>query len=182
MFLFIIFLLLYIEQIQGQPGLAACGHGYDHYPFCNMSLSIDDRVHDLITRIQDSDKPGLLTARGNKGLPDLGIPSYYWGSNCRHSSMFANCTEDGHCSTSFPSGPNSAASFDLSLNQAIANVIGRETRAGWNEGNWTDNGLNGAGLDCWGPDLNINRYPRYISHAHTHPLSLSLSLARALFL
>jgi beta-glucosidase-like glycosyl hydrolase len=27
--------------------------------------------------------------------------------------------------------------------------------------NWLDNGQNGAGLDCWGPVLNINRDPRW---------------------
>jgi len=29
-------------------------------------------------RINDSDKPGLLTARAQQALPYLGVPSYYW--------------------------------------------------------------------------------------------------------
>ena len=79
-------------------GVTACvpGKGFDHFPFCNRSLSIDERVKDLIKRIDDDAKPNLLTARGhlrNQGreaLPKIGVPSYYWGSNCIHSSMFSN--------------------------------------------------------------------------------------------
>ena len=80
--------------------MSACvpGAGHDHYPFCNRSLSIDARVADLVSRIDDELKPNLLTARyrpagasfaTGQALPDLGVPGYYWGSNCIHSSMFS---------------------------------------------------------------------------------------------
>ena len=149
-----------------QPAKYACNPGFNHFPFCNTSLSLDDRVHDLISRIPNALKPNMLTARGHlknagrQAIPHLGVPSYYWGSNCIHSSMFSNCTKNGRCSVSFPSGPNQAATFDVAIQQAMANVVGIETRAGWNM-NWLDNGQNGAGLDCWGPVLNINRDPRW---------------------
>ena len=42
----------------------------------------------------------------------------------------------------------------------MATVAGEEFRAAFNLGNWTDNGGNGLGLDCWGPVLNLNRDPR----------------------
>ena len=164
--LFLICTITCCQLAVAQPGMYACEPGFDHFPFCNTSMSLDDRVHDLILRIPDEIKPNLLTARGNlrnrgrQAIPSLGVPSYYWGSNCIHSSMFSNCTADGRCSVSFPSGPNQAATFDTDLLQSIANVVGRETRAGWNM-NWLDNGQNGAGLDCWGPVLNINRDPRW---------------------
>ena len=120
-------------------------------------------------RINATDKPNLLTARGHlkskvsgrTALPALGVPSYYWGSNCIHSSMFSNCTKDGRCSTSFPSGPSFAATFDRSLIKNMAAVVGVETRAGFNMRTWLDNGMNGAGLDCWGPVINVNRDPRW---------------------
>ena len=137
-------------------GVSACRKPHDHYSFCDTKLSIDERVKDIIKRIPDSSKANLLTARGRgmhkdrEALPDIGVPSYYWGSNCIHSSMFANCTKTGRCSTSFPSGPNQAASFDRDSLRALAMVVGKETRAGFNMGNFTDNGLNGMGLDCWG--------------------------------
>ena len=93
---------------------------------------------------------------GRQALPYIGVPSYYWGSNCIHSSMFSNCTKAGRCSTSFPSGPSTAATFDRELVRSLANVVGVETRAGFNL-KWVDNGKNGAGLECWGPVININR-------------------------
>ena len=95
----------------GDAGRSACGQGYDHFPFCNASLHVDERVADLVRRIPTAAKPNLLTARGaGKGpeyartggreeLPKLGVPSYYWGSNCLHASMFANCTDNGLAQT-----------------------------------------------------------------------------------
>ena len=44
--------------------------------------------------------------------------------------------------------------------RTMATVAGEEFRAAFNLGNWTDNGGNGLGLDCWGPVLNLNRDPR----------------------
>ena len=157
-----------VALVKAQPGLSACvpGGGYDHFPFCNMSLELDARVSDLVSRINDTLKPNLLTARFQppgertkigQALPDLGVPGYYWGSNCIHSSMFSNCTSDGRCSTSFPSGPSWAATFDRELMRDMASVVGREMRAGFNMRNWIDNGNNGAGLECWGPVINMNR-------------------------
>ena len=80
--------------IQAQPsyydaGKTACipGGGHDHYPFCDRNLTIDERVKDLINRIPNSSKANMLTARGRgmnkgrEGFPNLGVPSYYWGSN-----------------------------------------------------------------------------------------------------
>ena len=45
---------------------------------------MDERVKDLISRLDDSEKPYLLTARESpKGsIPRLGIPEYDWGGNC----------------------------------------------------------------------------------------------------
>ena len=56
--------------------------------------------------------------------------------------MSSNCTDgpDSRCSTSFPSGPSWAATFDRMLMQEMAAVVGQETRAFFNLGNFTDNG------------------------------------------
>eukprot|EP00041_Stephanoeca_diplocostata_P027569 m.760704 g.760704 ORF g.760704 m.760704 type:complete len:805 (-) comp23202_c0_seq2:335-2749(-) len=156
-----------IASTRAQPGKTACvpGGGYDHFPFCNTSLSIDDRVRDLLGRIPDETKPNLLTARGGphgqQSYPDLGVPAYYWGSNCIHSSMFNRCTDTGRCSTSFPSGPSWAATFDRALMKSMAAVIAKEQRAAFNMGNFSDNGSEGLGLECWGPVINLNRDPRW---------------------
>lgn len=163
-------------------GMSACVlPGHTDYPFCNTSLSIDERVKDLLGRIHDEDKPNLLTARGcrdckhdgssqrrdlgqpghQQALDYLGVPEYYWGTNCIHSAQMHNCTEDGRCVTSFPSGPSMAATFNTELVQKVAGVISTEVRAAFNAKNWIDDGANGVGLDCWAPVLNLNRDPRF---------------------
>ena len=172
--------------VQDGRGESACVlPGHTSYPFCNTSLDIDSRVYDLIQRIRSEDKPNLLTARGcrncngsvdmdefeydgmlktpghQQALPYLGVPAYYWGTNCIHSSQLHNCTPDGRCSTSFPSGPSLAASFDPELIQDIGAVVSTEVRAAFNHKNWIDDGMNGLGLDCWSPVINLNRDPRW---------------------
>jgi hypothetical protein len=87
-----------------KPLVPACTPPHDKYRFCNTSLSVEERVTDLMNKIPDSTKPNLLTARGGHGLQnysDIGVPPYYWGINCLHS-VGAGCTSDGHCPTNFP--------------------------------------------------------------------------------
>ena len=62
----------------------------DTMPFCNTSLSIEERVADLVSRIKTEDKPGLMTARGwpvgnLTGLDYLGVPPLDAGLNCLRS-------------------------------------------------------------------------------------------------
>jgi hypothetical protein len=60
----------------------ACRPGYDSFPFCNTSLPLGTRINDLISRLELSDIPPLLTARhgggGSPGPSDnvsrLGVP------------------------------------------------------------------------------------------------------------
>eukprot|EP00937_MAST-01D_sp_MAST-1D-sp2_P002954 g2954.t1 len=148
------------------PTQFACRPPHDGYPFCNASLPVDERVRDLIARIDDKDKPNLLTARGLGGhgdhmqaLPELGVPAYYWGTNCLHSLNGGSCVVDSHnrtrCPTNFPSGPAFGAMFDRNAVRDMARAIGVELRAMFilrkNQGS----------LDCWGPVVNLNRDPRW---------------------
>ena len=83
--------LVRAEGPSTDTGTSACRPPHDTLPFCNSSLPLDTRVWDLVRRIKDADKPALLTARGHGGglpnqgrqaFPELGVPSFYWGSNC----------------------------------------------------------------------------------------------------
>lgn len=58
----------------------ACSHG-EQFPFCNTSLSIDDRTQDLVDRLAKAgvNKGELMTARRSAPVPSLGIPAYDWG-------------------------------------------------------------------------------------------------------
>jgi beta-glucosidase-like glycosyl hydrolase len=143
----------------------ACLAPHDAYPFCDAALSVEDRVRDLIGRVNASDKPNLLTARGHgsphkmQAIPALGVPVYYWGTNCLHSMNGGKCVIDSmnrtKCPTNFPSGPSFGATFDRALIQKMANAIGVELRAMFILK------LASPSLDCWGPVVNLNRDPRW---------------------
>jgi len=124
---------------------------------------VEERVRDFISRINDTDKANLLTARGEGGngqhmqaFPELGVPAYYWGKNCLHSAPTAKCVNNSkgeeHCPVNFPSGPSWGATFDRALMQDMAQVVGTELRAAFILGN------NEGALDCWGPVVNLNRH------------------------
>ena len=149
--------------------LAATPFPCSAYPFCDTTKGIDERVHDLVGRIKPEDKPNLLMARGGnqvkrpdgdkmQPLPYLGVPEYYWGTNCLHSvNNMVNdtgCISYGNCPASFPAGPGFAATFDRDTVRDMAATIGRELRALYNA-------RRAWGLDCWGPVVNLNRDPRW---------------------
>ena len=48
----------------------------DKFPFCDTSLSVDDRVANLISLLTNEEKPPLLTARESPkgGVPRIGLP------------------------------------------------------------------------------------------------------------
>lgn len=152
----------------------ACQPPHNTYPFCNTSLSIEDRAKNLISLLLDSEKPSFLTAReGGGGSPGpgpnvsrLGLPEYDWGVNCIHGVQ-TNCVElngEIKCPTSFPNPVNYGATFNTSLFRDLGSIIGQELRALWLLGaeeysSWS--GRPHAGLDCWSPNINLNRDPRW---------------------
>jgi hypothetical protein len=89
-----------------------------HGPTCVFWANLTPfSLKDLVARINDTDKPNLLTARGKGGggkemqaLPALGVPAYYWGTNCLHSLNGGQCVlnskNETRCPTNFPSGPS----------------------------------------------------------------------------
>jgi len=50
------------------------GSSSEGLPFCDVSKSTEARVADLVARIDDADKPGLLTAREIQALPAVDVP------------------------------------------------------------------------------------------------------------
>ena len=70
----------------------ACQGQFLSLPYCDTTLSLDERVEDFIQRLWSNSSwiPSQLTARhgggGNPGptdaVPELGLPEYDWGLNC----------------------------------------------------------------------------------------------------
>lgn len=137
-------------------------HGHSNYPFCNTSLPIEKRVKDLVSRLTLAEKPPLLTARESpKGsVPRLGVPEFDWGANCIHGVQ-SRC--GSKCPTSFPNPNAQGAAWNRTLWHDMARVTGIELRALWlaDLGENHVNNLPHLGLDCWSPNININRDPRW---------------------
>lgn len=129
----------------GPPGVAAL-------PFCDPSLSHEQRLDDLVPRVNASEMGSQLTARESSALARLGIPAYYYGTNALHAFREAPCVKsaDGatHCPTSFPTPPNYGAAFNRSLSRAMGKSFGTELRAMYNV-------RAVHSLDTWSPTINL---------------------------
>ncbi|KAG9451582.1 hypothetical protein H6P81_011547 [Aristolochia fimbriata] len=127
------------------------------YGFCKQSLSFDDRVKDLISRLSVEEKIDQLVNRA-AAIPRLGIPSYNWWSEALHGiTGFGGGVNFGgpiRAATSFPQVIHTAASFNPNLWYRIGQAIGVEARAFYNTGQ-------AGGLTFWAPNINIFRDPRW---------------------
>ncbi|KAL4279599.1 hypothetical protein GQ457_03G004770 [Hibiscus cannabinus] len=126
------------------------------FGFCNTSLRTDARVADLVKRLTLQEKI-LFLVSGAGSVSRLGIPKYEWWSEALHGvsnvgpgTKFSNLVPGA---TSFPQVILTAASFNISLFEAIGRVVSTEARAMYNVGL--------AGLTYWSPNINIFRDPRW---------------------
>eukprot|EP00316_Scyphosphaera_apsteinii_P008097 CAMPEP_0119344274 /NCGR_PEP_ID=MMETSP1333-20130426/106888_1 /TAXON_ID=418940 /ORGANISM="Scyphosphaera apsteinii, Strain RCC1455" /LENGTH=841 /DNA_ID=CAMNT_0007356709 /DNA_START=446 /DNA_END=2971 /DNA_ORIENTATION=+ len=154
----------------------ACRPPFDRMKaWCDVTLSIDERVESLIDAISLDEIPPLLTAREGGGgspgpsgaIPRLNLPEYDWGVNCIHGVQ-TNCIHNSSgavsCPTSFPNPNALGAGFNSSMWHEMGRIIGWELRSLWlhgatEAGTWS--GRPHAGLDCWSPNINIARDPRW---------------------
>ena len=128
------------------------------WPFCDGSLTHEQRLADLVPRINASEMGSQLTARESSALARLGIPAYYYGTNALHAFREAPCVKgaDGveHCPTSFPTPPNYGAAFNRTLSRLMGQSFGSELRAMYNVRAMHS-------LDTWSPTINLARDPRW---------------------
>lgn len=106
-------------DVAANPSLAA-------YGFCNTVLKIEYRVADLVARLTLQEKIGFLVSKAN-GVTRLGIPTYEWWSEALHGVSYigpgTHFSGQVPGATSFPQVILTAASFNVSLFQAIGKVI-----------------------------------------------------------
>ena len=123
-------------------------------PYKNQNLNIDERVHDLISRMSLVEKASLLGYQ-SKAVPRLGIPAYNWWNEGLHGVARAGEA------TIFPQAIGLAATFNDSLVNAVSNVISTEARAKFNLSSAKGQHLQYMGLTFWAPNINIFRDPRW---------------------
>lgn len=106
----------------------ACTAPFDKFTFCNTSLSIDERVADLISTLSLEQKASQLGSNADPVL-EIGLPAYQWWSEALHGAK-ADCDPaSGRCPTSFPAPITVGASFNRDLWLQMGEAIGNEVRA-----------------------------------------------------
>ena len=141
--------------------LAACGPKTTYkFPFQDPSLTMEQRIDNLLSLLTPEEKIGLLMNK-SISVDSLGIPSYNWWSEACHGIR-----ADGY--TVFPQTIGLAAAFDPDQVYRIYESVSDEARANWNrsqrEWNVDDQARYYPGnpeLSFWCPNINIFRDPRW---------------------
>ena len=148
----IYFLLLVCSAFFLQGILRA--QGTNSYPFQNPTLSIEERVDDLVSRMTLEEKVGQMQNEA-PAIPRLGIPAYNWWNEGLHGVARAGIA------TVFPQAIGMAATWDPDLVHSEADVISTEARAKHNEAVRNNKYDIYEGLTFWSPNINIFRDPRW---------------------
>lgn len=132
------------------PGTA----GKYEFPFQNPSLTTEERVTDLVSRMTIEEKVQQLFNQA-PAIERLGVPAYNWWNEALHGVARAGKA------TVFPQAIGLAATFDEALMLNVATAISDEARA--KHHNFVRNNVRSiyAGLTFWSPNINIFRDPRW---------------------
>jgi beta-glucosidase len=126
------------------------------YPFQNTSLSFEQRVNDLVSRLTLEEKVAQMLNTA-PAIERLGIPAYDWWNETLHG-----VARTPYGVTSFPQAIAMAATFDTNSLKKMADYSAMEGRAIFNKS--TAQGRAGqryVGLTYWTPNINIFRDPRW---------------------
>lgn len=126
----------------------------DFLPFRNPSLSEEERVNDLVSRMTLQEKADQLLYTA-PAIPRLGIPAYNWWNEALHG-----VARSGYA-TVFPQAITIANSWDEGLMFNVASAISDEARAKYHEFQRRDKTGIYQGLTFWSPNINILRDPRW---------------------
>lgn len=126
------------------------------YPFLDASLTLDERVNDLVNRMTLDEKVQQMVYKA-PAIERLGIPAYNWWSGCTHG---VGRTKD--IVTVYPQSIALAATFNKEEMLVTSTQISDEVRAlhhkAKREGRF---GEQYYGLTMWDPNINIFRDPRW---------------------
>ena len=126
------------------------------YPFRDTTLSHHERIKDLLSRLNVSEKISLLRAT-SPAIPRLGIDKYYHGNEALHGVV-----RPGKF-TVFPQAIGLASMWNPDFLQEVSTAISDEARGRWNELNQGKDQTAGASdlLTFWSPTINMARDPRW---------------------
>lgn len=118
------------------------------YPFQDPDLPLEERVHDLVTRLTLDEKIELMCQYQTE-IPRLGVQKYKHGTEGAHGVAWLGEA------TVFPQNPGLACTWNPELMHEIGSVIAEEARVYYQR----DRAING--LTIWAPTVDLERDPRW---------------------
>lgn len=158
------------SRFEPVPSVDCQSQPQSSYAFCNPDLSPQDRATDLVWRLS-LDELIDQTSAAAPGIPRLGINAYNWKSHCLHGwSKLGMSNWFGYTWTVFPAAIGLGATFNPHLVHNIGQVTAEEGRALHNLLLVRFNGdsQEGGGLNCFAPNVNLYRDPRWCKAQETY--------------
>lgn len=124
------------------------------FPFMNSSISVDERVADLISRLTMDEKVNQLM-NNTAAIDRLGILPYSYWNEALHGVGRSGVA------TVFPQAIGLGATFDKDLAYRVSSAISDEARALHNAAKAKGYYKQYGGLTFWTPNINIFRDPRW---------------------
>lgn len=124
------------------------------YPYQDPSLSVEQRVDDLMGRLSLEQKASLMM-NSSRAIPELGINAYDWWSEALHGAARAGIA------TVFPQAIAMAASWDDALLKEVFDITSTEQRIKYLQYRREGGNPRYHGLTVWTPNINIFRDPRW---------------------
>ena len=125
------------------------------YPFQDPSLSISERVNDLVSRLTLDEKVNQML-NSAPAIGRLGISPYDWWNESLHG-----VARTKYPTTSYPQAIGMAATFDVDAMKKMGDFTSDEGRAIHNESLRKKDYSRYTGLTYWTPNINIFRDPRW---------------------
>ncbi len=123
-------------------------------PYLNPDLPTDQRVDDLVSRMNLDEKIGQMM-NSAPAIPRLHIAAYNWWNESLHGVARAGLA------TVYPQAIGLAAAWDEDMHFRMATAISDEARAKYNEFIRQDKHDLYEGLTFFSPNINIFRDPRW---------------------
>jgi beta-glucosidase len=121
----------------------------------DMSFSNEERAASAVAEMTLEEKASQLLY-GSAAIPRLEMPTYHWWNEAAHGLAY------GGTATVFPQAIGMGAMFDTDFVRRMADVIGDEVRAKYNDYKTVDAaGQIWKGVTLYAPNINIFRDPRW---------------------
>ncbi len=145
------------------PNVYCTRRPQSEYLYCQHDTDPMKRALDLVNRLTIKELIDQTYSQA-PAIPRLKIKGYNWRSNCLHGwSQSKGKWTDNLKWTVFPAPIGLAATFDVNLVRDVAKITATEGRALHNEMLLTYRGSSteAAGLNCFSPNINLLRDPRW---------------------